>query len=167
MSGGLSTRVLEMRREFDASFARAPEGEAEESELLLRIAAAGARYLVRLRDLAAVHPCGALVPVPSARPGLIGLAAPRGRLLPVYALGALLGRPAPAIPPAWLFVAASPAPAAFAFDGLEGIARVPAAQVREAAASARAVCDGAEARALLDVEKLLDGIGTESESRGR
>lgn len=171
MNGGLSARVLAMRREFDEAFARAPAGAAVETEALLRISAAGGRYFVRLRDVAAVHPRGAILPVPSARPGLIGLASPRGRLLPVYALGALLGRPAPDAPPPWLLVAAGPAPAAFAFDRLEGLARLPAAEVREAASKhagpAGALFDGAEARALLDVPWLLEGVGIDVELKGR
>lgn len=171
MNGGLSARVLAMRREFDEAFARAPAGAVEESETLLRIAAAGGRYFVRLRDVSAVHPCGEFLHVPSARPGLLGLASPRGRLMPVYALGTLLGLPAPEAPPRWLMVAAGASAAAFAFDRLEGLVRLPAAEVRAAAekhaGAAGALSDGAEARALLDVAGLLEAIGIAMEHKGR
>jgi len=158
-------KAEDLRRAFDGAFAAAPAGAPEETDALLRIVAAGERYLVRLSDVLAVHVCRALVPVPATHPGLLGLSAARGQLLPVYALAVLLGRPVPQDPPRWLLVSAGAATAGLAFEGIEGIARLPAAAVREAAARERrqrhvagTIADSSGPRALLDIRSVMDEV---------
>ncbi len=119
-----SRRAAELRHAFDAAFAQptvASVETASEGFLLVRIDATG--YALRLSEIAGVFAGRKIVPLPSTLGEQLGLTAVRGAILPVYDLGALLGR-ARASAPRWLAVTASTPPLALAFDALERHARV-------------------------------------------
>jgi chemotaxis signal transduction protein len=152
-----------LRREFDRSFAlpRSAVGAASESLLAIRIG--GDRYALRLTQIGALYADRFITPLPGPVPELLGLAAFRGELAPVYDLAALLGYGLRATP-RWLVLAAPPQPVGFAFDLFEAQIAVPANRIFKidpdrAAGSAKAA--GAPERArrhLTDAAQADDGI---------
>ena len=105
----------DLRREFDAAFARPPASGIEDEERLLAVRVGGDRYAIRLAEIAALHADRTIVPLPSPLPELLGLAAFRGDLAPVYDLAALLGH-ARRAEPRWLVLSRSTPPVGLAFD---------------------------------------------------
>src|SRR5436309_1156564 len=95
--GAASARVSELRRAFDGTFAKAIRtagGEAQEEDLLaVRIFTHA--YAIRVAEIAGIITSRKIVPVPSRRFELLGVAGLRGGLIPVYHLGALLGHGSP------------------------------------------------------------------------
>ncbi|MBV8634259.1 MAG: chemotaxis protein CheW [Burkholderiaceae bacterium] len=124
--------VLEMRREFDAAFARAPLTETARLENLLAIRLGGDGYLLRVNQIAGLHADKAISPLPSPVAELRGLAGFRGRTAPVYDLAALLGYPA-ADKVRWLVLARAPEPLALAFEAFEAHFSTSATEVVRAA----------------------------------
>ncbi len=120
--------VHELRRAFDESFAAAPVVAGEIDELLA-IGVAGAPYALRVRDLALIVSGRKVVPLPSARPGLLGLAGIRGSLVPIFSLATLLGGPPSFAPDPWIAVTPGLHPLGLAFASLEGLVRVPRADI--------------------------------------
>jgi chemotaxis signal transduction protein len=120
----LSDRVTDLRRAFDQAFSAPPRGAPNETIDLLAIRVAGDPYGFDVRGLVSLAPCGKVVPLPTRRIGLLGIAGIRGTLVPVYGLGVLLGYEPSRSPPRWLGLAGSPDPIALAFDELEGFLRV-------------------------------------------
>jgi purine-binding chemotaxis protein CheW len=123
--------VEALRAEFDAGFARAPAARAGEVALLA-LRAGGEPVAVRVLEVAGLLPAARVVPVPSRRPELLGVAGLRGALLPVYALARLLGRPSEEA--RWMLLAgtgdASGAErVAFACEAFEGHVTVAAAEL--------------------------------------
>lgn len=113
-----------LRRRFDAAFAAAPPPPAAGFEDVLAIRLGGDPYVLRLSEIAGLHADRQIAPVPSAHPALLGIAALRGQLLPVYDLGALLGY-ARAERPRWFVVGPAPATIGLAFADMERPLRLP------------------------------------------
>lgn len=112
-------RIEEMRREFDERFARTRPPPTPEHDKLLLIETAGERWALPLAGLAGLQSLRRIVPLPGARPELLGLSAVRGRLVPVFSLARLLGRPEdPA--PRWFALAGDEDPLGFAFAEMTG-----------------------------------------------
>lgn len=122
-SAGPANMAAQWRREFDAGFARAAAAAAPLSEDFLAIVAGAHAYALRLGEIAALLPCGELTPWPGQHAALLGLSGHRGAVLPVYALGALLGHGPAQAPPRWLVVAKRAA-LGLAFDGFDGHLRL-------------------------------------------
>jgi chemotaxis signal transduction protein len=120
--------ALRMRQEFDLSFAQAPELEKPVVVDLLQIRVAERRYVVRLAEVAALHPERRVVAVPTPDPKLLGLVGLRGSIAPVFDLALALGHPR-AASPRWVLELRSPRPCALAFADLEGHLRVPSARL--------------------------------------
>jgi len=157
--------ALRLRREFDASFARAPAVEREVRADYLAIRAGGDPYAVRVAEIAGVHADRTVVPVPSAVPALLGLLGLRGAIAPVYDLPALLGYAQGAR--RWLILAGTPA-AAFAFDAVEAHVHLAAADLlpdqdvgprRHVAGAVRAA---GVVRPLLSIASLLAAVRGEA-----
>ncbi len=66
--------AAELRSAFDASFASAPAREAEPTVDLLGVIASGEAFALHLADVSAVVKPKKIVPVPSRRASLLGLA---------------------------------------------------------------------------------------------
>jgi chemotaxis signal transduction protein len=102
----VSASASELRRDFDASFARARAAQKEEPERFLTVESSGQACAFRVREVAGLLPAKDLVPLPvgnSAPLGLWGLCGVRGVLVPVFSLAELLGEARPADPtPHWL-----------------------------------------------------------------
>jgi chemotaxis signal transduction protein len=120
----LARRLAELRDAFDRPFAEPPRAVAVETEDLLAIRIAGDPYALRVRDLTGLGSNRKIVPVPSSRAELLGLAGIRGNVVLVYSLPLLLGYGPGGGPPPWLALCGAPAPVALAFDELESFVRV-------------------------------------------
>jgi purine-binding chemotaxis protein CheW len=123
-----ASRAAEMRHAFDRSFA-GPEAERrDDSEALLTVRVAGTRYAFQLPELAGLFVDRTIMPMPSSARGLVGLVGIRGAVVPVYALGELLGHSPSAQSTRWLVLARASA-VAFAFDEFDGHVSVPRAHI--------------------------------------
>jgi len=118
-----SATAAALRNAFDRSFAEAPILDETPYEDVLAITIAGQPYALRLSEVGALHRDRKIVPVPSREPTLLGIAAFRGTLAPVYDFAALLGCPAGSSIRC-LILARGPAPVGLAFEALEGQRRV-------------------------------------------
>jgi chemotaxis signal transduction protein len=121
--GGLGERAGEMRRGFDDRFAAAPKPPAPPHVDLLRIRLGGAPYAIAAGDIAELHVGLAVVPLPSPAIELLGVAAVRGQIVPVYDLRRLIGVE-PNGAPRWILRIGA---TGLAFDGFDGQLRVAAA----------------------------------------
>lgn len=142
----LGARARELRRAFDASFAAAPGAARTGTHDFLFVRSGGARWAVPLAQVAHVEVATRITRAPSPVAELLGLAAVRRALLPVYHLGALIGGDATTAP-RWV-IAVAPAPVALAMDSLERYVRSPEAP----AASAPDGRDGAFVAGLIREE---------------
>jgi chemotaxis signal transduction protein len=133
-----TSRAAELRGDFDASFARAPDPATPPQLDLLVIRVAEHRYALRLSQVLAVHADRKLVAVPSPRADLLGLVGLRGAIAPVYDLGLLLGYGSTSAP-RWLAHVRVATPLAVAFEHFEQHLRLPLADVTSALATEGAV----------------------------
>ncbi|MGH7295021.1 MAG: chemotaxis protein CheW [Polyangiaceae bacterium] len=156
----------ELRRAFDAAFARPAEGRNGSSEHLLALRLGGSPYALRLLDVAAFVRAGRVVTLPGASGTLLGLAGVRGNIVPVHDLAALLGHSRDTARPRWLALAGSADPVALALHEFEGHVEVAATlRVRgDATATRRHVQElvrlgeGEEVRAVIDVSSVVRAI---------
>jgi chemotaxis signal transduction protein len=124
MSTDFAARAAALRDVFDRGFAAPPPSAVQAAEDFLAIRLEDAPYALRLADITALAVDSRIIAVPGQFPALLGLAGFRGALLPVYALGALLGHDA-TLPARWLVRADE---LAFAFTRLDGHLRLSATQ---------------------------------------
>src|SRR4051794_8756311 len=96
------TRAAQMRRDFDAAFARAAAPAAAETEAFLAIRIGAEPYALRVNELVNLTECGKVVPLRSSSTALLGLTGVKGAILPVYSLAALLNLPRPGEALRWL-----------------------------------------------------------------
>jgi len=90
--GLLRSKIEEMRRLFDESFAAQPAERMAAREAMLALTVAGERMAVRLSDVHTLATLkGRLLPIPSRVPELMGVTGIRGSLVPVFSLAALMG----------------------------------------------------------------------------
>lgn len=123
----LAQRLLELRQSFDGSFARPLAAAAAAPQKLLSIRTGGHKIMLRLDEVAGIHACPRLVPLPAPRPALLGIAGVRGRVLVVYNLAALLGEDAAfAEAPRWLLVPRLCEQLALAVHAIEAFVQVAA-----------------------------------------
>jgi purine-binding chemotaxis protein CheW len=173
----LSATALELRRAFDRSFAVAQRVERGGFLNVLAIRIASEGYALRTADVAGLFKDRAVTPVPSAAPGLLGLAGVRGAVVPVYDLRSLLGQPRGA-QPRWLVLAAGSEALGLAFDGFDGQFRVAREDVAGAGPDTAqdqdkvgAVRTGDVLRRIVDVptlvERIKDGVAGQGPSKER
>jgi len=115
----------------------APAGE---SLLVVTFALGGERYGLEAVFVREVKPAGILTPLPGVPDYCAGLLNLRGQLLPVFALGALLGLPAAAAGPAGhiLFVGEDRAELGFLAENVFEVTTVAAGELLEPASAAPA-----------------------------
>lgn len=119
----LEQRAAELRRSFDRSFAKPPQGRQAAPLDLLAIRLCGEPYALRLVAVTGIFAGKKLTPLPQAAPEFLGIAGFRGSIVPVYDLRVLLGY-AGGEAPRWLVVAGS-RPVGLAFEGFDGHLRLP------------------------------------------
>ncbi|HEY3175264.1 MAG TPA: chemotaxis protein CheW [Candidatus Polarisedimenticolia bacterium] len=128
----MEERLRILRESFDRTFALPPVAPAQGRESFLAIRVAGDPYVVRLRDLAGLERRTKIAPLPGVTPGFLGLAAIRGRLVPVYSLDALLGYGPARQEWRWLALCRadeSAEPAGFAFEAIEGLIQASRSEI--------------------------------------
>ena len=145
-------RAAELRRAFDASFARAHDDAREASEDVLAIRVGGEPRAIALATIASLHAQVEVVAIPTPAAELRGLAGVRNALLPVWDLAALIGLPR-GRDPRRVAIARGPAPIGLAFDEVEAHVRIATAELRHGAL----VIAGAR-RALIDIARVLETI---------
>jgi chemotaxis signal transduction protein len=107
-----------LRRLFDASFAAPVQSRAERATHFLTIRVGGDPYALRLSEIAGLQPDLKVIPIPTPAVQLLGIAALRGMMAPIYDLAALLGY-SRAPNPRWIVFARAPQPVGLAFEVFE------------------------------------------------
>jgi chemotaxis signal transduction protein len=156
-------RAAELRERFDRAFASPPPQPPAETEELLLVRVGGDPYAIRLREIAGLIARRTIVPIPSAAPGMLGLAGIRGEIVPVFGLSSILGYPPEAEPPGWLLACGSKEPIAFGVTEFEGNLRLASSCVRDEARVARGyssqIADsGTVARPIIDLPLVVAAI---------
>jgi chemotaxis signal transduction protein len=123
----LGQRAADLRRAFDASFAVPRVSEPAETEDLLGIRVAGEPYAIPLREITGIMALRTVVPIPVARPDVLGLAGIRGAIVPVFRLASLLGYGSASETSHWLILCDADEPIALAVAEFEGYLRLPKA----------------------------------------
>ena len=130
-------QLQQLRQQFDESFSQPPPAQAEARRDFILVAAGGRRIALELdgvNGLQGLERGLTVVPLPSDAAAVLGIAALKGTVLPVFDLGVLLG--GAAVTQAWwsgpvlLHVQTAAADSlGLAFEHLLHFARVPAAEV--------------------------------------
>ena len=110
----------ELKRSFDRSFAEAPHAQLEQAEDLLCIRVAGDAYAVRLSETSGLYVDRKVVGLPSPVAELLGMAGFRGSVIPVFALGALLGYDMTGDAGRWLLLVGTNEIVGLAFQQFDG-----------------------------------------------
>lgn len=167
-----SEKAAELQRVFDRSFAEVPHSETDQSENLLAISVGRAPYALKLTEIAGLFSDKKVIWVPGPVRELLGIAAFRGTMLPVYDLRALLGHPVDRTP-RWLAVTAA-MPVGLAFDQFDGHAHVrreAIMPVADAGAGATHVREVAHAphfvRPIVHLPSLLEALETRTHDGAR
>jgi chemotaxis signal transduction protein len=154
-----------LRSTFDEAFARPPPARADAYDDFLAVRVAGDPYAFRLTEVRGLVPSRKIVPLPSRRTELLGVAGHRGALVTVYSLGALLGYAGSANSTPWLALAGASDPIGFAFEEFEGFFRVNSRDQYDATESAKrprhlgdVVRVGDLSRPVVDLPSMLGAI---------
>lgn len=121
----LTRRLAELRGAFDAAFSRQATVHVRKTISVLAVRAAGTSFAVRVGDLAGVQPTPRIVGAVVWPDEMLGIAGVRGRVVPVYSLGRMLGR-AERDDARWLLVVGREEPIALAISDVEGLREAPA-----------------------------------------
>jgi chemotaxis signal transduction protein len=159
------TRATELRDAFDHGFSEPPPPPEPAHTAFLCIRLGGEPYAIALGDIASFHAGLRVVALPTRAPELLGMAAIRAAILPIYDLRIGLGISTAGSSTRWTVVARR-APVGFAFDGYDGHARIVASSIAAATQSGHVrgqfTFDG-WARSVIDLPSVLTAI----EQRGR
>lgn len=129
---GIERRLVELREAFDASFATpAHRGDIDQQDMLA-IRVGSGQFAVRVSELAGVHACRKIVPLPGEVLGLLGIVGIRGRLVAAYRLADLVGAGPPEGQMRWLLVCATDNQVGLVIESLDAYLRVPTASVHSA-----------------------------------
>lgn len=115
-------RADELHEAFDRGFAEPPRPPETGHSDFLCIRIGSEPLALQLGDIASLHADLRIVALPTRAPELLGMAAIRAAILPIYDLGVTLGLP-PAVAVRWLVVARGGA-TGFAFERFDGHARL-------------------------------------------
>jgi chemotaxis signal transduction protein len=121
-----------LREEFDATFAAAPRELRRDRVAVLAVRAGTEAVALRVLETAGLMPARKIVPVPSRRPELLGVAGLRGAVVPVYSLARLLGQRDATVQHRWMVLAGATDRIGLAFTELEGHHLVPASALHPA-----------------------------------
>ena len=162
----MTARASELRDDFDRGFAAAlrPAETGHSDVLCVRIG--GEPFAIRLADIASLHARLRIVALPTGARELIGAAAIRAAIVPIYDLAAALGVPRIHEAP-WVVVHRDGA-AGFAFEVYEGHAR---ARERSTVGATRGhvvgqLTVGGQPRSVLDLGSVLAAIEKRSNRSG-
>ncbi|HSS01965.1 MAG TPA: chemotaxis protein CheW [Kofleriaceae bacterium] len=155
----MTARAGELRDEFDRAFAAGikPRDAGHGDVLLVELG--GEPYALRLGDIASLHAALRIVALPTRAPELLGVAAIRATVVPIYDLATALGMPRAAATP-WIAVHHGGA-AGFAFEGYEGHARIPQRSIAATAQRGHVVGQlvvGGRPRSVVDLGSVLTAL---------
>lgn len=164
----LESRMAEIRRGFDESFAVALPEQLSKGEPMLAITIEGEPFALRAQEISGVAVSKEkIVPVPSRIPELLGLTGIRGVVVPVFSLARLLGFDSERSQAHWLvFCGERQAPIALAFEAIDRLVEVSPSDVfaREEALGHRYVNatlrEGATLRGVIGISALVEHIKT-------
>jgi chemotaxis signal transduction protein len=163
----MMTRASELRDAFDRGFAAAElPPEAARSDFLC-IQVDGQRAAIRPCDIASLHADLRIVALPTRTPALLGVAAIRAAVVPIYDLSAAFGGSAIGAT-RWIVLLRSGS-AGFAFAGFDGHARIPDASIAVATQRGSIVGQfilGGQPYSIVDVGSVLAAIETRWRNRG-
>jgi chemotaxis signal transduction protein len=166
-------KLADMRRAFDQAFAMAPTAAIDEFEDLLAVRVGGDALAIRVRAISGLAACRKIVPLPSRIPALLGIAAIRGGVVPIYSLAHLLGYRPGSKPPSWLALCGDPEPMGLGFEEFEGFLRVRRGDVHPAQAAddpkgraIEVVRSEKHVRPLVDVPSTLERIKARTGAAG-
>jgi len=169
----LEETLRDLRESFDQSFAIAPVVEGDGLEDILAVRIAGDPYGLRMREIRGLVATRRVVPVPSRRPELLGVAGHRGAVVTVYSLAALLGYPVDVAPTPWLALVGESEPLGFGFAAFDGFFRARGSDLRAAEEHGRAtlhvrsvVVMGNQLRRVVDVPSVLRTLEARGEDVG-
>jgi chemotaxis signal transduction protein len=162
----LQTKVAEMRRVFDESFAALQPDDRREIEHMLAIEIAGERFAVRVNDISGLKMAKSkILGVPSSVPELLGITGVRGIVVPVFSLAALLGIGVNDNQSRWLVLCGErQSPIALALERVEGHIEVLAGEIYAGETDQtrrhikETVRDGAVLRGVIDIAQLVENI---------
>jgi chemotaxis signal transduction protein len=120
--GSLTAEAL--HRSFDETFARSPAEATGGHNGFLSIRVGEDGFALRVSEIAGIETGNRILALPVERPGLLGIAGIRGRVVPVYSLAKLLGCREAGPEPHWLALVGHD-PMGLAFSDFEGYLRVP------------------------------------------
>jgi purine-binding chemotaxis protein CheW len=153
------TRALELRHSFDTGFAAAPSAPDAAHRDFLCIRVSGEHFAIALAEIASLHADLRIVALPSRAPELLGVAALRAAVVPIYDAGRAFGLPS-VEGARWAMVLRG-RPAGFAFDGNDGYARIPERAITAVSqpghVSGQFVLDG-RPRSIVDLGSVLTAI---------
>lgn len=163
-----------LRREFDESFATLARATDTEVEALLAIRIGDSPYALRVLELGGTAAGQRITPVPSPERALLGLAAIRGAIVPVFDLAVVLEEPGARGPLRWLALSSGQDPVAFAFAELEGHLKVKTSELGQIENTserliANVVRTHSGLRPVLRIEALVDAVrgAANQERRGK
>jgi chemotaxis signal transduction protein len=148
-------RATALRAQFDRAFADPPRATAPATRDYLRIRIDGEPHALVLTEIASLHTDLHVVRVPTPAPELLGVAAVRAALVPIYDLRVALGASATAVA-RWVVLVRG-ATVGFAFDGFDGHAR---AEHRDEQAVTKTIAFGGRAHPLVSLREVLGAIET-------
>ena len=164
--GRLICTAEHLRGTFDRSFAEALRTEAETFEDLLAIRVGGDPYAIRLSAITGLFTGRRITRLPGLVAELLGVAAFRGTLAPIYDLRMLLGYPGVGTS-RWLVMTKTEAVIGLAFDQFDGHLHLPRSRLMTddradaARQHVRGVAQTAEAvRPLIHIPSIFDAITT-------
>ncbi len=156
------TTASVLRRQFDASFAEPPAPTPEELESLLAIRLAGEPHAIRLSHLVEVLIRPTVTAIPTGTPGLLGLVGVRGRVLPAFELGSILGYDPAPNPGRWIVLCNPSDPIGLVFADFEGHLRLPKSALRTAEITGKYLTEfartDAESRAIVDIPLVVANL---------
>lgn len=167
----MDRRAEQLRRAFDQSFEVASHRETTFTEDFLGIRVAEDPYAIRLSEISGLFLDKAITRLPGSASGLVGVAAFRGAIVPVYDLRVLLGYPESG-PPRWLALAVAPTPLGLAFDKFEHHLRVPPETIAKQDTEGQRVHvreivrTGETARPIIHLPSLLNAVTTRARAVG-
>jgi chemotaxis signal transduction protein len=162
----MTARACELRDDFDRGFAAALRSAETGHSDALCVRIGGEPFAIRLADIASLHTRLRVIALPTGARELIGAAAIRASILPVYDLAVALGLPRITEAP-WIIVHCGGA-AGFAFEVYEGHARIPERSTGSAGRGhivGQVTVDG-QARSMIDLGSVLASIENRANHSG-
>lgn len=163
----MSAHADQLRKAFDGEFAAAlPPPESAQRDVLC-IQVAGEPYALRLGDIASLHAELRVVALPARAPELLGVAAIRAAVVPIYNLAVALGMSGAAAQ-RWAVVHRA-GTAGFAFERYDGHARIAETAISAASRSGPIVGQlvvAGQPRLVIDLDSVLEALENRWNQRG-